>query len=94
MVVKVTGRRGGKTHFLFEQMIKDPHAIMLQPTIQMVRMIQDEYPVLKGRIFAYSELNNLKGKNYSDLYVDNLDILLGTILGQTPKIVTITGLSI
>lgn len=92
MLIIAGGRRSGKTYRLAQMMKDNPYAVMLEPNAAMIRYVEQDYPHLRGRILSANNRERLLGID-SDLYIDNIDILLWDYLGQRPAVVTATGMT-
>lgn len=100
MDVYIGARGCGKTTFLLEQMLKPGNGdmIMLVCNEQMAAYIKRTHRELRKRVFAVSDqeainlyLISRRGRDHTRLVVDDANLLLSSLLGTEPEIITMTG---
>jgi hypothetical protein len=82
MTFKICGRRGGKSYEIARRAESNPKAAVIVPTLAMVRMTEENFPKLKGRVFSLDQVRQgrLQGTDTNTIHIDNLDMMLATLL--------------
>lgn len=93
MIFKIAGRRGGKTYAIHKLMEADPNAIMITHSHLLASYAVRDHPSLRGRVFGMEEFDRLQGRQISKVHIDNLDMILQSLLpvGERIGLVTATG---
>lgn len=88
MRVMVAGRAAGKTTRIVKALRDDPGGVLVTNSEMSADQLRKKYPDLADRI--YSVRHDFRGHNFSSLYVDNIDLVLATLLGKPVTFGTMT----
>ena len=100
MRVIARGRQAGKTHALIEW-VKEGETtdsypgwsrILLCHSLEEAQRIRTQYDLDYRQVFAVSEWKTARmGRKPVEIVLDNADLVLASLLGQSPTRITITG---
>ena len=82
-------RRGGKTHYLVQELRKHPNGCLLVPREAHRRLLMDSYQLTDAQIMV-ARPSILRGWQ-GEAYVDNVDWLLEAFLGRPVHTISYTG---
>lgn len=77
----VEPRRSGKTSTMIEMIEENKEAMLVVFSEQEADRLRMLKPELARRIVAASAIEQLHGRRFSELYVDNADMVLRAMLG-------------
>lgn len=86
MKILVAGRQAGKTTRLIEILKNDPYAFMVVFSYGEKSRLSLLYPELREQIVTAG--TDLRGRQVSKVYIDNLEMVLAQQFGITPSLVT------
>lgn len=86
MKILVAGRQAGKTTRLIEMLKNDPYAFMVVFSYSEKSRLSLLYPELREQIVTAG--TDLRGRQVSKVYIDNLEMVLAQQFGITPSLVT------
>jgi hypothetical protein len=99
MIVIVSGRQTGKTVRLLKMMADNPEMVLVsaysaQSTDAFEHAKKMGLDLKRDRFISTDARENLRGRGQQILLVDNAEFLLQQLLGQTPEVVTMTGIKL
>lgn len=94
MQILLMNKGKGKTSIILNRMHNDPHSVMICHTQEEARRVWEEsyswgINVLEYQFIpAFKARNELQGRTVSNLYVDNIELVLSVLLGNPVDVVT------
>lgn len=92
-LAKITGRQGGKTHYLIKMLQANPQMVVIVPWQEM-GAVYLQAGIHKDRILTPKSLDGLRGKRVP-IAIDNMEMVLRDLLHLHDEdlVVTATGLT-
>lgn len=91
MQFMIRPRQGGKTHETVEWLRADPLRVLIVHDETERKRLMDTYKVPSGQIYnAQTCRARLAGRGVTEVAVENLDLILGYLLGVYNPIVRVT----
>lgn len=83
MIIYSSGRQTGKTTALIDEMYRDTEALLVVHNYTEVQRLVRDYPSLEDRVLSIDHVisGKLRGRKYSQIHIDNLDIVLPYLIG-------------
>lgn len=88
MRVMVAARQAGKTTRIVEILKADPNGALITHSVLRADQLRREHPELADQIYPVRQ--EIRGHNFSNLYVDDIDLVLAALLDKPVTFGTMT----